>query len=180
MYNIKEFFENNIYVESPFSDIVSLRFENIEEEIVQKAINSELIFDWMIYRDDEGRGIYTLINEKLNGFSLNEFNAGGCPIYEFARFQRKYNEYKKRKETKNKESTQEAFRNAVAQQIANQITTQQLLAGKDPLEFVDILFGTQNYDNSIAEIVKPIKENKPLQIGYKKHKKLKKKVKHHD
>ena len=90
----------------------------------------------------------------MNGLDLDEYNAGGCPIYEFARFQRKYHDYKTRKETLGKESAQEAFRNAVAQQVAAQITTQQLLEGKDPMEFVNMLFGKQNYENSINEIVK--------------------------
>lgn len=171
----KEFFEDNIYVESPTPDILRLRFEKMESYIAEEAINPELVFDWMVYRDFEGRGIYTLINEKMNGIGLDEYNAGGCPIYEFARFQRKYHDYKKRKETLSKESAQEAFRNAVAQQVATQITAQQLLDGKDPMEFVQMLFGTQNYENSINEIIKsfPQKKDKLLKIGYKKKKKKK-------
>ena len=172
----KEFFEDNILAESSSSNVVSLYFKNIEEDLVQKAISSELIFDWLIYRDEEGRGIYSLINEKMNCSELEEYNAGGCPIYEFARFQRKYHDYKKHKENKNKESAQEAFRNAIAQQVATQITTQQLLSGQNPMDFVNMLFGSPNYDASIAEIVKPLEhnKNKHLQITHKKHKKKRK------
>lgn len=171
----KEFLENNIFVESPSPNIINLKFGKIENYIIEKAINAELIFDWMIYRDFEGRGIYALINEKMDGLTLDEYNAGGCPIYEFARFQRKYNDYKKRKETLGKESAQEAFRNAVAQQIATQITTQQLLEGKDPMEFVNILFGKPDFENSINEITKSFAKNKdrPLQISHKKKNKNK-------
>ncbi len=173
----KEFFEDNIFIESENNETVYIRFENIEEKIVDEAINAELIFDWMVYRDNEGRGIYALINEKTCSMELDDYNAGGCPVYEFARFQRKYHEYKKHKEIKNKESAQEAFRNAVAQQVASQITTQQLLNGKDPMEFVNILFGKPDFDNSIKEITKSLakNKNKPLQISYDKKKKKRKK-----
>ena len=156
----KEFFNDNIFIESISSDMIKIRFENTEDHIIKSAINPELIFDWMIYRDFEGRGIYTLINEKMKGIGLDEYNAGGCPIYEFARFQRKYHDYRTRKETLNKESAQEAFRNAVAQQIAIQITNQQLLEGNNPMDFVNMLFEKQNYENSIEEITKSFVKNK--------------------
>lgn len=174
----KEFFENNIFVESVDNDTVKIRFENIEDKIVDNAINPELIFDWMIYRDNEGRGIFSLINEKVCDISdLNDYSAGGDAVYEFARFQRKYHTYKKKKETKSKESAQEAFRNAVAQQVAVQITSQQLLSGKDPMEFVNMLFSKPDFENSIKEITSSFDANKPKtpQITYKKNKKKKNK-----
>ena len=154
-------------------DFCKNTLENIEEKIVDNAINPELIFDWMVYRDDEGRGIFALINEKVCDIDdLKDYNAGGDAVYEFARFQRKYYTYKKTKETKSKESAQEAFRNAVAQQIATQITTQQLLSGKDPMEFVNMLFEKPDFENSINEITKSFAKNKdrPLQITHKKKK----------
>ena len=57
-------------MESSSPDVINLRFEKIEDYIVEEAITPELIFDWMVYRDFEGRGIYTLINEKMNGLDL--------------------------------------------------------------------------------------------------------------
>lgn len=179
----KEFLADNIFVESQNNEIVNIRFDNIEDKIVNNAINPELIFDWMVYRDNDGRGIYALINEKVCDLDdLKDYNPGGCPIYEFARFQRKYFTYKKIKETKNKESAQEAFRNAVAQQVASQITAQQLLNGSDPMDFVNLLFGKPNYENSIDEIVSSFEQNKNnmlksnknhLRITHIKHKKKK-------
>ena len=162
---------------------MDIRFENIDENIVINAINDELIFDWMIYRDSEGRGIFALINEKVCDIDdLNDYNIGGCPIYEFARFQIKYFTYKKIKETKSKESAQEAFRNAVAQQVATQITAQQLLSGKDPMEFVNMLFGKPDFNVSISEITKSLENNQTqtLQIPYKKRKRKRKEPKNHN
>lgn len=170
----KEFFENNIFVESDNNEVVNIRFENIEDKIIDEAINPELVFDWMVYRDDEGRGIFALINEKVCDIDdLKDYNAGGCAVYEFARFQRKYHTYKKAKELKSKESAQEAFRNAVAQQVATQITAQQLLEGKDPMEFVNMLFGKPDFENSIKEITGGVGNNKSKtpQITYKINKK---------
>ena len=151
----KEFFEGNIFVETTDNDTIYIKFENIEDKIVDNAINPELIFDWMVYRDDEGRGIFALINEKVCDIDdLKDYNTGGDPVYEFARFQKNYHIYIKTKETKSKESAQEAFRNAVAQQVAAHITAQQLLEGKDPMEFVNMLFGKPDFVNSINEITK--------------------------
>lgn len=167
----KEFFDKNIFVESESNDVVNIRFENIEDMIVEDAINAELIFDWMIYRDDKGRGIFALINEKVCDIDeLKDYNTGGDPVYEFARFQRKYHTYKKIKETKNKETAQEAFRNAVAQQVATHITSQQLLSGKDPMDFVNLLFGKPDFENSINDIIKSFEKNSntPLKISHKK------------
>jgi hypothetical protein len=147
-----------------------------EEKIVDNAINPELIFDWMVYRDDEGRGIFALINEKVCDIDdLKDYHSGGDAVYEFARFQRKYHTYKKTKETKSKESAQEAFRNAVAQQVAAHITSQQLLEGKNPMEFVKMLFEKPDFENSINEITKSFAKNKdkPLQISHKKKNKNK-------
>lgn len=46
----------------------------------------------MIYRDRNGMGIKTLIDTKTNLVGLPDFSRGGDPVYEFARFHRKYTE----------------------------------------------------------------------------------------
>ena len=165
----KEFFEKNILVESPDNDTVEIKFEKTDNKIIEKAINPEFVFDWMVYRDKEGRGIFALMNEKVCDLEWHEYYAGGSPIYEFARFQKKYFDYRRNKERKSKESAQESFRNAVAQQVAIQITNQQLLAGKNPMDFVNLLFGKTDYNVSVDDIIKAISEDtdKPLQIAHK-------------
>lgn len=80
---------------------------------------------------------------------LSGFQRGGDPIYEFARFHRKYTEKERIKEEKYRESAQEAFRNAVVQSVANEVAKQQLLAGKNPLEILDnLLNSTGKYQPS--------------------------------
>ena len=153
IYN-KEYFENNILVENSTTNSALITFNKIEDFIVDNAIDSELVFDWMIYRDFNSRGIATLINEKMCDFELDVYSAGGCPVYEFARFQRKYYDYKRRKQNKDKEKAQDTFRNAIVQQVASQITAQSLLKGQNPLDLVNMLFDSKDYDKALKEISK--------------------------
>ena len=163
----KEYFEDNILVEHHMPDILSINFINIEDFIIDSAIESELVFDWLVYRDFEGRGIQALINEKMCDFELDGFNAGGCPVYEFARFQRKYHDFKRRKQNKDKENAQETFRNAIVHEVATQIASQQMLNGSNPLELVNMLFDSKDVGKALTQLSQ---ENKPeiKKILYKK------------
>lgn len=149
----KEFFEQNINIYSDANGSKNIDFGQIEENEAYKAINNEIIFDWMIYRDCQGRGINALVDEKTFNCGLEDFKQGGDPIYEFARFQRKYFEYKHRKELSGRESAQEAFRNTIIQQAAVEIAKQQMLAGQNPLELVNLLFEAKDYNQAISQIL---------------------------
>ena len=96
----------------------------------------------MIYRDNAGLGIKALIDNKTNLVGLDTYRAGGDPIYEFARFHRKYTEKEHEKEEKRRESAQEALRNALVQSLAAEVSKQQLLAGQDPLALIDRLLSS--------------------------------------
>ena len=145
-------------VENIPNGTVFISFNQMEEYIVDEAIDSELVFDWMVYRDFNGRGISALINEKMCDFELDGYNSGGCPVYEFARFQRKYFDYKRRKQNKDKERAQDTFRNAIVQQVANQIASQQLINGNNPLELVNLLFDSKDYDKALKQLTKSTME----------------------
>lgn len=136
----KEFFEENINIYMGDEKHKVIEFGAIHPENVSDALFEEIIEDWKIYRDREGFGIKALIDEKTNLTGLNNFNRGGDPIYEFARFRRKYTEKEKVKEEKRRESAQEAFRNAMVQSLASEVARQQLLEGRNPLELLDQLF----------------------------------------
>ncbi len=164
----KEFFEKNINIFSDANGTKNISFGDIEESEVEKTINSEMIFDWMLYRDREGRGISALIDEKTFSCGLDDFNQGGDPVYEFARFQRKYFEHKHRKELSGRESAQETFRNTIVQQAAVEIAKQQLLAGQNPMELVNLLFDAQDYNQAIQKMLTPpAQPDKKLQIENK-------------
>ena len=94
---------------------------------------------------------------------LDNYIRGGDPLYEFARFHRKYTEKTKLQEEKSKISAQDAFRNAVVQSVATEVTKQQLLAGKNPMEIIDSLL------NQAASYRPEIERRPPeqRQIGYR-------------
>lgn len=86
----KEYFEANIDIETLEGNIKNITFKNISEKEVDKALNIELVCDWMIYRDKNGKGIRALMDEKNFHQDLEDYQKGGNPVYEFARFERKF------------------------------------------------------------------------------------------
>lgn len=171
---IKEFFEKNINIYTNNDGVKNISFGDIEENEAEKAVTAEMVFDWMLYRDREGRGIAALIDEKTFSCGLDDFNQGGDPVYEFARFQRKYFEYKHRKELSGRESAQEAFRNTIVQQAAVEIAKQQLLAGQNPMELVNLLFDATDYNQAIQKMLtQQPSQPEVLQIENKKAKRKK-------
>lgn len=174
----KEFFEHNITVNTSDEGFKLLNFGNISPERVQSAIYEELIYDWMIYRDINGRGINALMDSKAHLNTYHDYMRGGDPLYEFARFQRRYAEKKFHKEDKAKESAQEAFRNTMVQAVAAEITKQQMLEGKNPMDIVNLLFSTDDFGEAIHKLNQPktVKIPPPSQqkkIPYHKNKKKK-------
>ena len=135
----KEYFAENVTVYMQSDDTKVLGFGELAPYQVQESLYPEIINDWMIYRDNAGLGIKALIDNKTNLVGLDTYRAGGDPIYEFARFHRKYTEKEHEKEEKRRESAQEALRNALVQSLAAEVSKQQLLAGQDPLALIDRL-----------------------------------------
>jgi len=136
----KEYFARNIQVTTADRDWDCVDFGEISIQNVQEAVYPEIINDWMIYRDRNGMGIKTLIDSKTNLTGLPDFNRGGDPIYEFARFHRKYTEKEHRQQEQSRLAAQDAFRNAMVQQVAIEMTKQQMLDGRNPMELIDMLF----------------------------------------
>ena len=107
----------------------------------------------MIYRDQNGKGIRALMDEKNFYQDLEDYQKGGHPVYEFARFERKFYEHKQGKERTAKENAQEAFRNTIVQQVAAEIAKQQIASGKNPMELVNLLFSSQDYNYAIQKML---------------------------
>ena len=136
----KEYFVDNIQVTTADRDWDRIEFGQIKPYNVQEAIYPEIINDWMIYRDSNGMGIKNLIDAKTNLVGLPDFNRGGDPIYEFARFHRKYTEKEHRQQEQSRLAAQDAFRNAMVQQVAIEMTKQQMLTGGNPMDLLNQLF----------------------------------------
>lgn len=153
----KEFFLENIGVGANNNGEKQISFGNIEPDNVLEAINEEIAEDWKIFRDKDGYGIISLINEKTSLTGLDNYKLGGDLLYEFARFQRKFTEKERAKEQKSRESAQDAFRNAIVQSMATELAKQQLLEGKNPMDLVEMLFAPRS---NRRELKKLASENK--------------------
>ena len=135
-----QFFVDNITVSVEEGNVKRICFGKISPYDVQDAIYYDIVEDWKIYRDKEGQGIITLMDDKTNLVRLPGYKMGGNPLYEFARFHRKYTEKERKKEERARDEAQIAFRNEMARTIAHQVTQQQLLEGKNPMELMELLF----------------------------------------
>ncbi len=164
-YENREYFEENISICSSDDGYKTVCFGAINPSEVNAAIYSEIVHDWLIYRDKHGRGINALMDEKTHLDLLDNFLRGGDPLYEFARFERKFSERRFKKEDQAKESAQEAFRNVMVQAVASEIAKQQLAAGANPMDLVNLLFSAKDYDKAIKELSKPlnVSDNKLLE-----------------
>lgn len=136
----KEFFAENItvYMRDEHTKIIS--FGALEHYKADAALYHEIIEDWKIYRDHEGLGIKALVDNKTNLAGLSDYMRGGDPVYEFARFHRKYTEQEHRRQEQNRQATEQAFRNGIVQSLAQEISKQQLLEGRNPMELIDMIF----------------------------------------
>lgn len=133
-------------------------FSGIEHSIVQDAIFDEIVYDWIVYRQPEGRKINALSDEKTHFQGLSNFQRGMSPISEFSRFERKLFENRQKKLQEQKEETQQAFRNSFVQQIAI-ATAKQLLESNNPLQMAQQIFASEDYAKAIENILSNQKIN---------------------
>lgn len=135
----KNFFEKNITIYHQPNNIKEISFGEIAPQTVVEAISWEIVEDWKLYRDSERDGIRALVEEKTNMLGLEDYKRGGNPLYEFARFHRKFVESEKRVEQKNKQELQNAYRSAVISSVTSEVAKQQLLEGKSPVDVINAL-----------------------------------------
>lgn len=149
----KEFFEKNITIYNHANNVKEINFGALDPFNVADAIYWEIIEDWKLYRDNECGGIKALVDEKTRLTGLDTYQRGGDPLYEFARFHRKFTEKENKIAEQSKIEAQNAFRNAVVQSVATEVAKQQLMQGKNPMDIINSLLSQE--DN--------------LQIGSQKH-----------
>ena len=135
----KAFFEKNISIYQSDNNIKHISFGDAHPENIQAAIYWDIIEDWKLYFDKEYGGIRALVDEKTNLTGLDNYMRGGDPIYEFARFHRKYTEKEHVVEEKLKISARETYQNAVIQSVTSEVAKQQLMAGNNPMDIINSL-----------------------------------------
>lgn len=158
----KEFFELNISIYQRENAVKIIDFGKIHPENVQAAIYWEIVEDWKLYNDKSMGGIKALVDEKTNLIGLPNFIRGGDPMYEFARFTRKYTEKVNKQEEQSKLALQDAYRAAVVQSVASEVTKQQLLEGKNPIDVINnLLSQTDQMQISKPRTKRDRSEDKP-------------------
>lgn len=135
----KEFFEFNINIYQKENAIKQISFGAVHPENVQAAIYWDVVEDWKLYNDKSMGGIKALVDEKTNLVGLPSFARGGDPMYEFARFHRKFAEKVNKQEEDSRLMVKDAFRTAVVQSVASEVTKQQLIEGKNPMDIINNL-----------------------------------------
>lgn len=164
IYN-KEFFEHNIRVERKKPGCIEINFGAMDRDALDGVLTENLVFDWMVYSDNKGRGLLGLADYK--GIYLEDdidFRRGGSKVYEFARFERKCYKYFREKVQHQKDDMQDAFRRVFAEAAAKQLTEQ-----IDPVAFTAKLFNSSDPAKEIASMLKSLENNsKQLEIEYKK------------
>lgn len=172
----KEFLETNISIATGNYKNKIIHYGEIDEEEASAYIYPEIVYDWMLYRDKHGRGINALMDTKTHLNRIESYQRGGDPQYEFARFERQYAEQKCRKESQEKASAQQTFRNAIAHTFATEIAKKQIIEGKDPMEFMNMLFASEDYNQSIKYLTGSTEGNetatKLLEYTKEKEKKI--------
>ncbi|MBP5399678.1 MAG: hypothetical protein J6Y53_04600 [Alphaproteobacteria bacterium] len=140
----KDYFEKNITIYQQQNNVKEISFGEIDPQTIIEAINWEIVEDWKLYRDNERGGIRALVDEKTNMLGLDNYKRGGNPLYEFARFHRKFVEKENRIAQKNKQEAQNAFRSAVISSVASEVAKQQIAAGKNPMDIINSLLSEED------------------------------------
>lgn len=161
----KEFFEDNIRVERNKNGNMIINFGAMGREVLDGALSENLVFEWMLYSDNKGRGLMGLADYK--GIYLDDdinFRRGGSQVYEFARFQRKCYRHFREKTQHQKDDMQDAFRRVFAEAAAKQLTEQ-----INPVEFTAKLFSSADPAKEIANMLEKLgKQSDFLKIEHKK------------
>lgn len=129
----QKFFEEQIKIIQDTQNCKVIDFGTIRPELVQQSFIPEVINDWILYRDVNGDGIHALIDKKTYLQGLNTYSRGGHPVYEFARFYRRFMEDKLAKKAKEQQSLKEI----ALKSLTDQVIHQQLEKGVSPQHILE-------------------------------------------
>lgn len=129
----EKFFEKEIKIIQKDSTQKYIDFGRIRPFLLQNFLIPEIVDDWILYRDVAGDGIYALIDRKTELQGLPSYSRGGSPVYEFARFYRKFMEDK----ILHKRKSQNDFKESLIKTLSEQIVHQQLEQGYSAQEILN-------------------------------------------
>ena len=128
----QKFFEDQIKIIQDTENHKIIDFGAIRTQLVQQAFIPEVIDDWIIYRDINGDGIHALMDRKTFLQGLPTYSRGGHPVYEFARFYRRFMEDKLAKKFKE----QQTIKEIAIKSLTDQVIQQQLQSGHSPQQLL--------------------------------------------
>lgn len=145
----EKFFEQEIKIIQQSITQKYIDFGGIRPFLTQNFLISEIVEDWILYRDVNGDGIYALMDRKTALQGLSSYSKGGDPVYEFARFYRKFMENKMAQ----KKASQNDFKKIAMKTLTEQVIQQQLAQGHSPNEILqhimnDDLLGATSLDDT--------------------------------
>lgn len=129
----EKFFEKEIKIIQKDSTQKYIDFGRIRPFLLQNFLIPEIVDDWILYRDVASDGIYALIDRKTELQGLPSYSRGGSPVYEFARFYRKFMEDK----ILHKRKSQNDFKESLIKTLSEQIVHQQLEQGYSAQEILN-------------------------------------------
>ena len=153
----QKFFEDQIKIIQNIPNQKVIDFGTIHPQRVQQSLIPEIVNDWILYRDINGDGIHALMDHKTYLQGLDTYAKGGHPVYEFARFYRRFMENKLAKTVKEKQTLKElAFKS-----LTDQVIQQQLAKGASPQQLLTQILSGQT-ENLLDET-----QDQPLKLTKK-------------
>ena len=131
----QQFFENQVKITQDKQSRKIIDFGQIRPILVQQSFIPEIINDWILYRDINGDGIHALIDKKTYLQGLSTYSRGGHPVYEFARFYRRFMEDRLSKKACEKQFLKES----AIKSLTDQVIQQQLARGVSPQDILENL-----------------------------------------
>ncbi len=153
----QKFFEDQIKIIQDADDNKVIDFGSIRPELVQQSLIPEVIDDWILYRDVNGDGIHALMDRKTYMQGLSTYERGGHPVYEFARFYRRFMEDKLAKKLQETNRVKEI----ALKSLTDQVIQQQLANGQSPQQLLEHIISDQT-DKLFQDT-----ENQPLRLTKK-------------
>jgi len=153
----QKFFESQIKIIQDSQNHKTIDFGKIRPQLIQQSFIPEIINDWIFYRDINGDGIHALVDRKTHLQGLATYGRGGHPVYEFARFYRRFMEDKLAKRQKEQKNIQEI----ALKSLTDQVIQQQLASGKTPQQLLEHILSEK------SDFFDDTSPTQPLRLGKK-------------
>ena len=168
----KEFFQQRIFTDKGPDGHTIITFKRpISDDIINAALNEDIVTDWLIYRAYDRNGIRTLMDIRNNLLTIPDYKCGGEPVAEFSRFERKMQEQRNKKEQHKNETLDLEFRKTIIQKVAEQTASQLLANGFSATELLQ-----QAYNGDLSSLIGNTPQENIIEKKPRANQKLTKKV----